>query len=132
VEDCGAALATFNIRGAAGRELATAVHRDIWAGALPVLNRLKLCHFDITENNIVVSDADARGHAKLIDLESMTEESVRPRRPRVLSAPRSRPLHSMSNVCARFSSVCRARTFRRLPRARRYCQSLPILARAPS
>jgi hypothetical protein len=74
VEDCGAALSTFNIRGAAGRELATVVHRDIWAGALPVLNRLKLCHFDITENNIVVSDSDAGGHAKLIDLESMTED----------------------------------------------------------
>jgi hypothetical protein len=37
LEDCGAALATFNIRGVAGRALATLVHRDIWAGALPVL-----------------------------------------------------------------------------------------------
>jgi hypothetical protein len=70
LEDCGAALASFNIRGAAGRRLAEAVYQHIWLGALVALKEHNLCHFDITENNIVVS-AD-RGGAKLIDLESVT------------------------------------------------------------
>jgi hypothetical protein len=70
LEDGGVALASFNIRGAAGRELAVLVREHIWLGALAALKEHNLCHFDITENNIVVS-AD-RGGAKLIDLESVT------------------------------------------------------------
>jgi hypothetical protein len=46
------------------------VHQHIWLGALAALKEHNLCHFDITENNVVVS-AD-RGGAKLIDLESVT------------------------------------------------------------
>jgi hypothetical protein len=70
LEDGGASLASFNIRGAAGRALAKVVHQHIWVGALAALKEAKLCHFDITENNVVVA-AD-RASAKLIDLESVT------------------------------------------------------------
>jgi hypothetical protein len=70
LEDGGAALASFNIRGAAGRVLAKVVHLYIWVGALAALKEHSLCHFDITENNVVVA-AD-RASAKLIDLESVT------------------------------------------------------------
>jgi hypothetical protein len=70
LEDGGASLASFNIRGAAGRVLAKVVHQHIWVGALAALKEAKLCHFDITENNVVVA-AD-RTSAKLIDLESVT------------------------------------------------------------
>lgn len=70
LEDGGVALASFNIRGAAGHRLAKAVYQHIWLGALLALKEHNLSHFDITENNIVVS-AD-RGGAKLIDLESVT------------------------------------------------------------
>jgi hypothetical protein len=70
LEDGGASLACFNIRGAAGRVLAKVVHQNIWVGALAALKEAKLCHFDITEHNVVVA-AD-RTSAKLIDLESVT------------------------------------------------------------
>ena len=70
LEDGGASLASFNIRGAAGRALAKVVHQHIWVGALAALKEAKLCHFDITEHNVVVA-AD-RTNAKLIDLESVT------------------------------------------------------------
>jgi len=69
LEDGGVALASSNIRGAAGRRLAKAVYQHIWLGALVALKEHNVSHFDITENNIVVS-VD-RG-AKLIDLESVT------------------------------------------------------------
>jgi hypothetical protein len=65
-----AALASFNIRGAAGQVLAKIVREYIWVGALAALNAANLCHFDITEHNVVVA-AD-RTSAKLVDLESVT------------------------------------------------------------
>jgi hypothetical protein len=46
------------------------VYQHIWVGALAALKEAKLCHFDITENNVVIA-AD-RTSAKLIDLESVT------------------------------------------------------------
>lgn len=60
LEDCGSALATMNIRVAAGKRF--------WDGALRALDKARLSHFDITEYNIVVRDDSA----KLIDLESVT------------------------------------------------------------
>jgi hypothetical protein len=70
LEDCGDALANFNIRGAAGKALAKVVVRDIWRGALPVLKAKRLCHFDITEYNVAIGGD--RQSARLIDLESVT------------------------------------------------------------
>jgi len=70
LEDGGMALASFNVRGAAGRRLAPVVCRCIWFGALAALKEHNLCHLDITENSVVIS-AD-RSSAKLADLESVT------------------------------------------------------------
>jgi hypothetical protein len=72
LEDGGAALSCFNVRGAAGKQLAKTVVKHIWRGALVTLKAASLCHFDITEHNIVVSSN--RSSAKLIDLESVTKE----------------------------------------------------------
>jgi hypothetical protein len=73
LEDCGTPLGKSDIRGEAGCRLARVVHRDIWAGALVTLREANLCHFDITENNVIVG-TDANGAcAKLIDFESATK-----------------------------------------------------------
>jgi hypothetical protein len=68
--DGGRSLASFDISGTKGQSLAKLVVKDIWRGALVILAAAKLCHFDITQYNIVVTH-DLQS-AKLIDLESMT------------------------------------------------------------
>jgi hypothetical protein len=100
LEDCGDALASFNIRGAAGKALATIVMRDIWYGALQVLRTKSLCHFDITENNIAI--AAGRQSARLIDLESMTEVGFSAAASPTAATVSSRP----SNATFQFDEKC--------------------------
>lgn len=70
MEDGGCSLAALDISGTTGQQLAKLVLVHIRGGALVALDRLQLCHFDITEHNIVV--AHDRQSAKLVDLESVT------------------------------------------------------------
>ena len=70
MDDVGLSLAALDISGTTGQQLAKLVLAHIWGGALVALDRLQLCHFDITEHNIVV--AHDRQSAKLVDLESVT------------------------------------------------------------
>ncbi len=70
MDDAGLSLAALDISGTAGRLLAKLIVKDIWHSALTALHARELCHFDITEHNIVV--ARDRQTAKLVDLESVT------------------------------------------------------------
>ena len=63
----GVSLENLDISGRRGQQLALIVKRDIWNGALVVLQNKKICHCDIHESNILI--CLKRNKATLIDFE---------------------------------------------------------------